>query len=133
MEPIYVAAIISFFIGLLGYIVVRFWIVPIGRYMRVKRSFASNIKVVLDMMQAESLQEAQNSTLQDRQASLRRCSSEFISIYQDELPYWYRLYLESKKEQPLKAAEYSMRLSNTRQLKHAFKQADDIKGLLRLK
>jgi hypothetical protein len=51
MELIYVAASLSFVIGLLGYFIVRFWILPIG-----------------------------------------------------------------KKEQPLKAAESSMRLSNTRKL-----------------
>ncbi len=133
MEPIYVAAFISFVIGLFGYIVVRFWILPIGRYIRVKSRFASDLRVLLDMLQAEQPRNTENSQIQDRQVSLRRYSSDLVSIYQDELPYWYRLYLESKKEQPFEAAESSMRLSNTRKLEHAFLQADEIKGFLRLK
>ena len=133
METIYVAAFISFVIGLFGYIVVRFWILPIGRYIRVKSRFASDLRVLLDMLQAEQPRNTENSQIQDRQVSLRRYSSDLVSIYQDELPYWYRLYLESKKEQPFEAAESSMRLSNTRKLEHAFLQADEIKGFLRLK
>ncbi len=133
MEPIYVAAFISFVIGLFGYIVVRFWILPIGRYIRVKSRLASDFRVLLDILQAEQTRNTENSQIQDRQVSLRRHSSDLVSIYQKELPYWYRLYLENKKEQPLEAAESSMRLSNTRKLEHAFRQVDEIKGFLRLK
>ncbi|MBU0769452.1 MAG: hypothetical protein KJ687_10205 [Proteobacteria bacterium] len=133
MEPIHVAASISFVIGIVGYIVVRFWILPIARYKRVKSRFASDIRALLEMLQAEQPRNTENSQIQDRQVSLRRCSSDLVSIYQDELPYWYRLYLESKKEQPFEAVESSMRLSNTRKLEHAFRQADEIKGFLRLK
>jgi len=133
VEPIYVAAFFSFVFGLLGYIVVRFWILPIGRYIRVKDRFASDLRTLLDMLQNEQPYHTENSQIQDRRASLRRYSSDLVSIYQKELPYWYRLYLESKKEQPLEAAEFSMRLSNTRKLEHAFRQADEIKGFLRLK
>lgn len=133
MEPIYVAAFFSFVFGLLGYIVVRFWILPIGRYIRVKDRFASDLRTLLDMLQDEQPSHTENSQIQDRRVSLRRYSSDLVSIYQKELPYWYRLYLESKKEQPLEAAEFSMRLSNTRKLEHASRQADEIKGFLRLK
>ena len=133
MEPIYVAAFISFIIGLLGYFVVRFWILPIGRYIQVKGRFASDLRTLLDMLKAEQPYKTENSQKQDRQVSLRRHSSDLISIYQNELPYWYRLYLESKKEQPLEASESSMRLSNTHKLEHAIRHADEIKGFLRLK
>jgi len=133
VEPIYVAAFFSFVFGLLGYIVVRFWILPIGRYIRVKDRFASDLRTLLDMLENEQPYHTENSQIQDRRVSLRRYSSDLVSIYQKELPYWYRLYLESKKEQPLEAAEFSMRLSNTRKLEHAFRQADEIKGFLRLK
>jgi hypothetical protein len=133
MEPIYVAAFISFVMGLFGFVIVRFWILPIGRYLRVKSRLASDMNALLDMLQAEQPRNTGNSHIQDRQVSLRRHSSDLVSIYQDELPYWYRLYLESKKEQPLEAAESSMRLSNTRKLEHAFRQADEIKNYLRLR
>ena len=133
MEPIYVAASVSFIIGLLGYFIVRLWILPIGRYIQIKGRFASDLRALMDMLQAEQRYNTENSPIKDRQVSLRRQSSDLVSIYRNDLPYWYRLYLESKKEQPVKAAEFSMPLSNTRKLEHAFRQADEIKGFLRLK
>jgi hypothetical protein len=133
VEPIYVAAFASFVVGLFGYIVVRFWIFPIGRYIRLKSRFASDLRTLMDMLQAEQSGNTGNPQIKDRQISLRRNSSDLASIYQKDLPYWYRLYLESKQEQPLEAADSSMRLSNTRNLDHAFRQADEIKGFLRLK
>jgi len=128
-----VAAFFSFVVGLFGYIVVRFWILPIGRYIRIKDRLAFDLKTLIDMLQDEQSYQTEKSQIQDRRLSLRRHSSDLASTYQDKLPYWYRLYLESKNEQPLKAAESSMRLSNTRKLEHAFRQADEIKSFLRLK
>jgi hypothetical protein len=85
------------------------------------------------MLQAERSRNNETSQIQNRGVSVRRHSSELISIYQNELPYWYRLYLESKKEQPLEASKFSMRLANTRNQEHALRQANEIKRLLRLK
>jgi len=128
-----VAAFFSFVLGLFGYIVVRFWIFPIGRYIRLKDRLAFDLNTLLDMLQDEQSYQTEKSQIQDQRLSIRRHSSDLVSTYQNKLPYWYRLYLESKNEQPLKAAESSMRLSNTRKLEHAFRQADEIKSFLRLK
>ena len=133
MEPIYFAAFISFVLGILGYIVVRFWVLPIVRYIGIKSRFASDSKALLNMLQTEQKHNTKDSKIKDRKISLRRHSSDLVSIYQNEMPYWYRLYLESKKEDPLEAANASMRLSNTHQLEHASRQADEIKKYLRLK
>lgn len=133
MEPIYVAALISFIAGLLGYIIIRFWILPIGRYLKIKGRLASDFGALLDMLQAERSQNNEGVHIQDRGVSVRRHCSDLVSIYQNELPYWYRLHLESKKEQPLEAAKFSMRLANTRKPEHALRQANEIKRLLRIK
>lgn len=133
MEPIYIAAIISFAVGLFGYIIIRFWLLPIIRYIRVKGRLAAVIRNLLYTLHTEALQHTQDEQIKGQQVSVRRHSSDLVSIYQNELPYWYRLYLESQKEKPLDAAESSMRLANTRKPEHAFRQADDIKHLLRLK
>ena len=44
--------------------------------------------------------------IKDRGVSVRRHCSDLVSIYQNDLPYWYRLNLESKKEQPLEAPSF---------------------------
>jgi hypothetical protein len=133
MEPIYVAALLSFIAGLLGYIIIRFWILPIGRYLKIKGRLTSDIGALLDMLQDDRPQNNQGARIQDRGASIRRHCSDLVSIYQNDLPYWYRLYLESKKEQPLEAAKFSMRLANTRQPEHALRQTTEIKNLLLIK
>jgi hypothetical protein len=133
MEPIYIAVLISFIVGLLGYIVIRFWILPIGMYLRIKGRLASDIEAFLDILKAERPQNNESSQIQDQGVSVRRHCSDLISIYQNELPYWYRLYLESKKERPLEASKFSTRLANTRKQEHALRQVDEIKRLLRIK
>jgi hypothetical protein len=87
----------------------------------------------LEILQAKRPRNKESSQIQDQGVSVRRHSSELISIYQNELPYWYRLYLESKKERPLEASKFSMRLANTRKQEHALQQANEIKRLLRIK
>ncbi len=133
MEPIYVAALISFISGLLGYIIIRFWVLPIGRYLNIKGRLASDIGAFLNLLQADGPQNNENSQIQDQGASVRRHCSDLISIYQNDLPYWYRLHLESKKERPLEASKFLMRLVNTRKQEHALRQAGEIKRLLRIK
>jgi len=85
------------------------------------------------MLQAERPQNNEGPQIQDRGLSVRRHCSDLVSIYQNDLPYWFRLHLESKKEQPLEAAKFSMRLANTREQEHALRQANEIKRLLRIK
>jgi hypothetical protein len=133
MEPIYVASLLSFIAGLLGYIIIRFWILPIGRYLKIKGRIASDIGVLLDTLQANRPMNNQGAGIQERGMSVRRHCSDLVSIYQNDLPYWYRLYLESKKENPLEAAKFSMRLANTRQPEHALRQATEINNFLHIK
>lgn len=133
MEPIYIAALISFIVGLFGYIIIRFWILPIGRYLKIKGLLLSDMRALPDMLRAEQPQNNEAAKIQSRRVSVRRHCSDLVSIYQNNLPYWYRLHLESKKEQPLEAAKLSMRLANTRKQEHALRQANEIKRLLRIK
>jgi len=133
MEPIYIAALISFIVGLFGYIIIRFWILPINRYLKIKDRLSSDMNALLDMLRAEQPQNNEAAKIQARRVSVRRHCSDLVSIYQNDLPYWYRLYLESKKEQPLEAAKFSMRLANTRKQEHALRQVTKVKQLLRIK
>ena len=43
MEPIYWAALVSFIIGAFGYIIVRFWIIPIVRYKKAKSRLKASV------------------------------------------------------------------------------------------
>ena len=44
MNNIIIAALIGFSLGAAGYIVFRFWLLPIGRYQRIKDQIAESIR-----------------------------------------------------------------------------------------
>jgi len=88
---------------------------------------------LLDILHDDRPQNNEGARIQDRGVSVRRHCSDLVSIYQNDLPYWYRLNLESKKEKPLEAATFSMRLANTHKPEHALRQVNEIKRLLRIK
>ncbi len=133
MEPIYIASLISFIASLLGYIIIRFWILPIGRYLKIKGRLVSDIGALLNMLRAEQAQDNDRAHIESIGVSVRRHCSDLVSIYQNDLPYWYRLHLESKKERPLEAAKFSLRLANTRKQEHALRQVNEIKRFLHIK
>lgn len=128
MEPIYIASGASFMAGLFGYIIVRFWILPIRRYVKIKGRLASDLKLLLE---APPATEAPPND-RDRKREVGRLCSDLAAIYQNDLPYWYQLYLTSKQEQPLEAVPHSMRLVKTREQEHVCHQANAIKQFLRL-
>ena len=132
MEPIYIASGASFMVGLFGYIIVRFWILPISRYVKVKGRLASDIKRLLETQQTTGPPNNDRTQIQDCKVAVGRLCSDLAFIYQNDLPYWYQLYLTSKQEQPLEAVPYSMRLANTREQEHVWQQANAIKQFLRL-
>jgi hypothetical protein len=123
---IYVVAFISFFIGSFGYVFVRFLLMPIGRYKKLKRkaSHALAIKVGKSGMIDSSSIGSKN---------LRKLSVELSECYTDDLPHWYKIYLETRKgEIPQDAARHIMALSNTKNPQHALSQIEKIKQSLNL-
>ena len=132
MEPIYIASGASFMAGLFGYIIVRFWILPINRYGKVRGRLASDLRLLLETSPSAGPHNNHRPLIQDRKEAVGRLCSDLAAIYQNDLPYWYQLYLASKQEQPLEAVPYSMRLVKTREPEHVRQQADAIKQLLRL-
>ncbi len=86
MEPIYIAALISFIVGLFGYIIIRFWILPINRYLKIKDRLSSDMNALLDMLRAEQPQNNEAAKIQARRVSVRRHCSDLVSIYQNDLP-----------------------------------------------
>jgi len=85
MEPIYIAALLSFIVGLFGYIIIHFWILPINRYLKIKDRLSSNMNALLTMLRAEQPQNNEAAKIQARRVSLRRQYSDLVSTYQDDL------------------------------------------------
>lgn len=124
-HPLFLASAISFFIGSFGYIIVRLWLRPVMRYSLTKRQIQSELK----LLYADDTVRKQTSELS---ANLRRHADALSSVYHGDLPYWYRLLLEKREEDPIRAAALLMKLTNTRNPDHARRQGDQIMAFLKL-
>ena len=111
-----IAAGASFVAGLLGYIIVRFWIKPIVRYTSTKRKLNHELTRYLAQMSetaGSDKKKAQNRgkpTLRNA----RKYTMTLASCYGEEIPYWYRLLLDSRGESPTEALGLLTNLSKIR-------------------
>ena len=103
-----IAAGASFIAGLIGYIIVRLWIVPILRYTMARRKLDRDLRQYQTLVSQQSSPET-NHRYQRQQAddialSARRHAMKLVSCYTKEIPYWYRLLLDSRQESPSEAS-----------------------------
>lgn len=128
MNTIIIAAVISFGLGAAGYIIVRFWIMPIGRYQRVKDQIAETVNSYETIL-------SQNKTLQptkDQSETFRKYAVALTNAFYDDLPPWYRMVLTNRKESPDEASKDLHALSNIREAEHARNRIQRVKTNLHL-
>jgi len=133
MEPIYFVATISFISGALGYIIVQFWIRPILGYRKTKNKIALTIKYYYKSKDNENIGEKIKLQMKDWVKANRKNSVELSSSYNENLPNWYKIILDSRGESPIDASNHLMILSNTRNYDHMEKHMKEIKNYLKIK
>jgi hypothetical protein len=124
-HPLFLASAISFFLGSFGYILVRLWLRPVMRYGRAKR----RVKIVLKQI---DMAYSGGKPFSELSENMRRHADTLTSVYHEDLPYWYRLLLQKREEDPIRAATLLMKLANTHTPDHARQQAEEIKASLKL-
>jgi len=112
MDPIYWAALLSFVAGACGYIIVRYWILPIGRYKRVKRLLLKTLGELIKTLPQDDEVTLKAGLGKKRMREMRRVSMQLVELSQHDLPYWYRLVLLTRKESASNASEAIVRLEN---------------------
>jgi hypothetical protein len=128
MNNIIIAAIIGFSLGAAGYIIIRFWLLPIGRYQRIKDQITESIRhheLKLTNENAFQLSPEQSETC-------RKQSVAQTDAYSDDLPHWYRMVLTNRKESPEDASKSLLALSSIRNPDHARNRILNIKTSLNL-
>jgi hypothetical protein len=123
MEPIYIASVICFLAGASGYVIVRFWIIPIGKY----RQLITQIKSDLAVFQEQARGKAPDK---DAQKNLRQRATALTDLHDLDLPPWYRIILKQRGQSPLAASEGLMTLANTRNPDHIRSRIEQILGSL---
>jgi len=135
MNPaIYAVAMVSFLAGSFAYVFVRFLLLPIFRYKRLKKRIKKTLRLLEDHTET-GLDPAPKKRKEHRHAkTLRRLSSELSDHHTDHLPHWYKLLLEGRRNEfPIEAAKHLMTLSNTRDEQHAIRHVEKIRTSLNLK
>ncbi len=133
MKPIYVVAIISFISGSFGYIILQFWLRPILGYKKIKNKVALAIKYYYKSKNDKDIGEKIKSQMKEWSKANRQNSVELSASYNENLPNWYKMLLDSRGESPIDASKHLMILSNTSNYDHAEKHIEGIKNYLKIK
>jgi len=128
MNNIILASLIGFSLGAAGYIVFRFWLLPIRRYQRIKQQIADIIHGHELRLSGEKIYQ-----LSPEQSGIcRKQSVALTDAYYDDLPHWYRMVLANRKESPDDASKNLLALSSIRDPDHARSRIHNIKKSLNL-
>jgi len=130
MEPIYIVAFISFALGAMGYTIVQFWLRPILRYKKIKRSVVTALLHYMDEEAAEGTVKTEKKPIEEKRSGIRRYSVEMSDCHSYDLPRWYKLLLHQLGESPIDASKHLLKLSDTRKAEHAVRHVEKIKEYL---
>lgn len=103
-DPVLLTAVAaSFLAGLLGYIILRMWIRPILHYQRIKRRLDRDLTRAVSLLSGDGAVGKPATIPKPTAATLhaaRKSARDLGMCYANQLPYWYRLLLESRRTAP---------------------------------
>ncbi|MFW6242445.1 MAG: hypothetical protein ACOC98_17830, partial [Thermodesulfobacteriota bacterium] len=94
-SPYLLAAGASFLAGMFGYVIVRFWAMPIARYRRAKAMTQDALDALLAADGKREMAEAKKAC--------RVAADRLSELYSVDLPPWYRMVLDQRGESPVQA------------------------------
>jgi len=131
MNPLIIVAAISFFVGMFGYVLVYFWLRPVGGYLKVKRRVAKDLSTGLRY--TEETSESSQQALIALRPVWKQHAAAVTKVYEEQLPDWYKLTLTRRGESPMDAAKHLLALANIHNPLHAAKRMAAIKACFKLK
>lgn len=109
-----IAAGASFVAGVIGYIVARLWVKPIVSYNITKRKLDAELnRYLAQIPDGPDALNGKNDSSAGAKAlgSARKLAMKLLSHYNRDIPYWYRLFLDSRQESPAQASGLLTNLS----------------------
>ena len=136
-QSLLIAAGASFVVGLIGYIIVRQWMIPILRYTLTRRKLDRDLKHYQTLVGRQPASDADNKRLRQRvqkvTLSARRHAMTLVSCYTNDLPYWYRLLLDSRQESPSEASGLLTNISKMKDAEQIANRMQKVRRAMRLK
>ena len=130
-----IAAGASFVAGVIGYVIARFWIKPIVRYTMTRRKIRRDLSSHLATIEIKEHTNGSATSAKSSDAALQKAKKNIMSLascYAEEIPYWYRLLLDSRGESPVEASGLLTNLSkikDSRTVRDRIAQAQKKLGL----
>lgn len=112
MDSIYWALTLSFIAGAMGYIIVRFWLIPISRYRRAKKALLQSLERCAQKLPEGGTEHRNRVPGKKHLREMRQLSAKLSEIHELELPHWFRLVLMTRNESPKSASETIDHLEN---------------------
>jgi hypothetical protein len=122
-------ALFGFAVGNTGYIIFKFWLIPIREYRRLK----SLIKADVDYYTNSISENIWNTQKKKRLQNMRKNILDLSDCYDYEIPVWYKIVLNRRRESPHEAAKHLMDLVNIQDGSHAHKRLEKAKTALLIK
>ncbi len=117
MKPVYLAALLSFLIGFCGYTIIRYWLIPIFRYQKLKR-------------QIWRLISSMGPTRAEQSEACRRLAAQLAECAGRDLPNWYHIHLRAKGLDPLAAVPHLTTLAHIENIEHRNRRIAEIHALI---
>ena len=124
-SSVLIAAGASFVAGVIGYIITRFWIKPIVRYTITKRKIRRSLSSYVIVIETQEKTGASLTRRQSGDRFLQQAKKNALilaSCYTEEIPYWYRLLLDSRGESPAEASGLLTNLIKIRDMRQVMER-----------
>jgi hypothetical protein len=122
-------ALFGFVVGTTGYIIFRFWLLPIREYRRLKSAIKMELKDVTNSI-SENKRDPQKK---NRLKSMRKNILDLSDCYDNDIPVWYKIILNRRQESPHEAAKHLIDLVNIQDNSHVLKRLEKAKTALLIK
>jgi hypothetical protein len=113
-------ALFGFVVGTTGYIIFKFWLLPIREYRRLK----SAIKVDLKYLANSISENKRDPQRKKRLRNMRKIILDLSDCYDNDIPVWYKIILNRRRESPHEAAKHLMDLANIQDNSHVFNRLE---------
>ncbi len=132
MDTIYIWATTSFILGSFSYIIMKFFIIPIIKYKKIKREIFSSIFNYLNTINDDRSDSRIQTKIDECVNNMRQLSDDLAECHDIVIPVWYRLLLLKRGESPEIASEHMNILYNTRDYERAKNRKEKILEALKI-
>jgi hypothetical protein len=126
MDAKIAGALFGFGVGAAGYVIVKYWILPIRDYKRLKSAIEKDVALYTNSI----AQGNWNSGDKKRFKNTKKAVSDLNDTYDFDLPVWYKIILRRRGESPKEAEKHLMGLADTKDASHAEKRLEKAKAAL---